>query len=136
MSEDTCLLKKSRGFQFDRGNNFLKKNCAVWFGFAQMQEMKEKESKSSKTPVETLRKTDRSTGKKSQRYEKLKWSLDMLWLIDRYGNLAHKLQLRLLLLTPIYFEIASLNIISQFPGQNQQQIIRKILKSYEKSDYV
>ena len=129
MSQDTCLLQKSRGFQFDRGKNYLKKNCAFWFGFAQIQELKEKENKSSKTPVETLRKTDRSTGKNSQRYEKLKWLLDMLWLIDCDGNLAHELLLRLLLVTLIYFKIALLNITNQNLGQNQQKIIRIIVKS-------
>ena len=63
MSQETCLLLKSRGFQVDRAKNYQKKNCAFWFGFAQMRKLKEKENKSSKTPVETLRKTDQSTEK-------------------------------------------------------------------------
>ena len=37
MSQDTCLLLKSRGIQFDRGKNYVKKNCAIWFGIAQMR---------------------------------------------------------------------------------------------------
>ena len=135
MSQDTCLLLKSRGFQFDRGKNYQKKNCALWLGFAQMRKLKEKENKSSKIPVETLRKTDRSPEKKSKRYEKFKWSLHMLWLIDYNEILAHEPPFSFPLDTATYFEIAWENITSQFPSQNQQKINKTMLKSNAKSFY-
>ena len=84
----------------------IRKNCAFWFGFPQIRKLKEKENKSSKIRVETLRKTDRSIGKNSKRYEKFKWLLHMLWLIDYYEILAHELPLSFPLDTATYFETA------------------------------
>ena len=128
MSQDTCLLQSARGFQFDRGKNYLKKNRAIWFGIAQARKCNkrknENETNLQKNRLKDFEKLIDRREKNSQIYDMFNWAQDMLWLSDWNEILAHDLPLRLLLATASNFEIALENNSSHIFGKIQRRNIK------------
>ena len=118
MSEASYSLQSARGFQFDRGKNYVKKNYAFWFGIAQTRKSEGQMTILRNYRLKDFEKLIDRQMKISQTYVYYNRPPDKLWFIDLNENLAEIFLLRLLLVTSIYFEIALENISSHNLGKN------------------
>ena len=134
MSEASYSLQSARGFQLDRGKNYVKKNYAFWFGIAQTRKSEGHLTILRNYRLKDFEKLIDRQGKISQTYAYYNRSPDVLWLINLNENLAKIFLLRLLLITALYFEISLENISSHAFGKIQQNHIRTMLDINRNSD--
>ena len=88
MSDSGCPLQSARGFQFDRGKNYEKKNYEIWFGISQTRKSEGQMTILRKYRLKDSEKLIDRQMKNSQTYVYYNRPPDVLWLIDLNENLA------------------------------------------------